>query len=120
MDKEILELLQNINKRLDILENSQEEIKLELSKLSNVTEDITSSNKELSDKVNEVNGVAMINCYDIAELKAIVNKTSMKINELSNTSNIDKKFSDIETEVKFMKSCIGELSIDMKYLKKRR
>lgn len=101
MDKEILELLQdmqnNINKRFDIIEAGQEELKAsqkeislridDISKgigklvadeigesISSVKEEVKEIKKnveEISEKVNGIEGVTMKNCYDIAKIKVV-------------------------------------------------
>ncbi len=101
MDKEILELLQdmqnNINKRFDIIEAGQEELKAsqkeitlrldELSKgigklvadeigesISSLKEDITSIKEDMEnvkESLGTLENVTMTNCYDIANLRKV-------------------------------------------------
>ena len=101
MDKEILELLQdmqnNINKRFDIIEAGQEELKAsqkeitlrldELSKgigklvadeigesISSLKEDITSIKDDMEnvkESLGTLENVTMTNCYDIANLRKV-------------------------------------------------
>ena len=101
MDKEILELLQdmqnNINKRFDIIEAGQEELKAsqkeitlrldELSKgigklvadeigesISSLKEDITSIKEDMEnvkESLGTLDNVTMTNCYDIANLRKV-------------------------------------------------
>ena len=101
MDKEILELLQdmqnNINKRFDIIEAGQEELKAsqkeitlrldELSKgigklvadeigesISSLKEDITSIKEDMEnvkESLGTLKNVTMTNCYDIASLRKV-------------------------------------------------
>ena len=101
MDKEILELLQdmqnNINKRFDIIQAGQEELKAsqkeitlrldELSKgigklvadeigesISSLKEDITSIKDDMEnvkESLGTLENVTMTNCYDIANLRKV-------------------------------------------------
>lgn len=101
MDKEILELLQdmqnNINKRFDIIQAGQEELKAsqkeitlrldELSKgigklvadeigesISSLKEDITSIKEDMEnvkESLGTLENVTMTNCYDIANLRKV-------------------------------------------------
>ena len=79
MEKEILELLKNMDTRLSAIEKGQNEIKDEINlinkKLDGVVEqtaDLLEFRTSVEEKLNElkeVEEVTKANCYDIAKLK---------------------------------------------------
>ena len=79
MEKEILELLKNMDTRLSAIEKGQNEIKDEINlinkKLDGVVEqtaDLLEFRTSVEEKLNElkeVEEVTKVNCYDIAKLK---------------------------------------------------
>lgn len=100
MDKEILELLQdmqnNINKRFDIIEAGQEELKASQKEITSRLDELSKGiGKLVSDEVGES---ISNNKKDIEEIKEGINK--------------------IKTEVEIIKLSVGEHEMDIKYLKK--
>lgn len=88
MEKEILELLKNMDTRLSVIEKGQIEIKNEIKELKDSQEKIekkldgvveqtanllefrTTVETKLNE-LKEVEEVTKVNCYDIAKLKAV-------------------------------------------------
>ena len=100
MDKEILELLRdmqnNINKRFDIIEAGQEELKASQKEITSRLDELSKGiGKLVSDEVGES---ISNNKKDIEEIKEGINK--------------------IKTEVEIIKLSVGEHEMDIKYLKK--
>ena len=81
MEKEILELLKNMDTRLSAIEKGQNEIKDEINLINKKLDGVVEQTAELLEfrttvetklnELKEVEEVTKVNCYDIAKLKAV-------------------------------------------------
>lgn len=81
MEKEILELLKNMDIRLSAIEKGQNEIKDEINLINKKLDGVVEQTADLLefritvkaklDELKEVEEVTKVNCYDIAKLKAV-------------------------------------------------
>lgn len=74
MDKEILEILKEIQKDIKGLKDGQERLEKKLDGVVEQTADLTEFKTSVLSKLEdlkEVEEVTKVNCYDIAKLKAI-------------------------------------------------